>query len=130
MARADNQDSPLPTFFSATPLRPAGRSSAAAAERARAARLREVHKVLEAGVEVRLLAQRAHVAEVAVVHVRVHAEQALEDRAHHRPEVRREGLAVLLREHARVVQLRAARRTDFLAPHTATGARQQVCMRG
>jgi len=69
------------------------------------ARLREVRKVLEAGVQVRLLAQRAHVAEVAVVQVRVDAEQALEHRARDRPEVRREGLAVLLREHARVIHL-------------------------
>jgi hypothetical protein len=102
------------TANSATQLPAHGGARAAAP---RAARLRKVRKVLEAGVQVRLLAQRAHVAEVAVVQVRVDAEQALEHRAHHRPEVRREGLAVLLREHARVVHLRGAR-ARATSPHS------------
>lgn len=76
--------------------------------------LSEVHEVLEAGVEVRLLAQAAHVLEVRVVDVRVHSEQALEDDLDHVHEVRREVHAVLLREDRRVVQLR---HDDFALGH-------------
>lgn len=50
----------------------------------------DLHKedeVLEGGVEVRLLAQLHHLGEVLVVDVRVHAEQALQDRLGHRQEV-------------------------------------------
>ena len=54
--------------------------------------LGEVHEVLEAGVEVRLLAQAADLVEVGVVHVREHAEHALENGPHDVPEVPREGL--------------------------------------
>jgi hypothetical protein len=67
--------------------------------------LREVHEVLEAGVEMSLLPQGAHVLEVRVVHVRVHAEQPLEDGAHHLLEVVWEGSPVLLREDLGIVQL-------------------------
>ena len=69
------------------------------------AHLSEVHKVLEAGVEVGLLLQRADVLEVGVVDVRVHPEQALEDGADDVLEGRREGLPIVLREDAGVVHL-------------------------
>lgn len=78
------------------------------------AHLGKGHEVLEAGVEVRLLAQAAHVLEVRVVDVRVHPEQALEDDLDHVHEVRREVHAVLLREDRRVVQLRY---DDFALGH-------------
>lgn len=49
--------------------------------------LHEEDKVLEGGVEVRLLAQLHHLGEVLVVDVCVHAEQSLEDCLRHRQEV-------------------------------------------
>lgn len=52
--------------------------------------LHKEDEVLEGGVEVRLLAQLHHLGEVLVVDVRVHAEQALQDRLRHRQEVLRE----------------------------------------
>jgi hypothetical protein len=42
---------------------------------------------------------------MAVVDVRVHAEQPLEDGAHHLHKVGREGLAKLAREHRWVINL-------------------------
>ena len=44
----------------------------------REAHLCEVHEVLEAGVEVGLLIQRAHMLEMGVVDVGIHTEEALE----------------------------------------------------
>ena len=54
-----------------------------------------------------LLAEAADLVEVGVVHVREHAEDALEDRAHHVPEVPGEGLPEGLREDPWVVDLHA-----------------------
>ena len=76
--------------------------------------VREVHEVLEAGVQVRLGAQRDHHVPVRVIHVRVHAEQALEDRAHRVQEAVRERLVWALRED---LQRRARERPRW--PHSA-----------
>jgi hypothetical protein len=62
--------------------------------------------MLEAGVEVGLLPEGAHMLEVRVVHVGVHAEEALEDCAHHLLEVGGKGYSVLLREQRWIIQLR------------------------
>ena len=67
--------------------------------------LSEVHKMPEAGVQVRLLAKSAYALEVGVIDVRIHAEQALEDHSYHLHEIRRELGAVHLRENSRIVQL-------------------------
>ena len=56
----------------------------------RGAYLCEVHEVLEAGVEVGLLAQIAHVAKVGVVDVRIDTEETLEDGADHVLKIARE----------------------------------------
>ena len=61
--------------------------------------------MLEAGVQVGLLAQGTDAAEVRVVDVRVHPEEAFEDGLHHRREIGREGLPVPLREQPLVVYL-------------------------
>ena len=52
-----------------------------------------------------LLSQGADAAEVGVVDVRIHPEQAFEDGLDHRREIRRERLSVSLREQALVVYL-------------------------
>eukprot|EP00241_Pyramimonas_parkeae_P008885 CAMPEP_0114256954 /NCGR_PEP_ID=MMETSP0058-20121206/18457_1 /TAXON_ID=36894 /ORGANISM="Pyramimonas parkeae, CCMP726" /LENGTH=102 /DNA_ID=CAMNT_0001371613 /DNA_START=686 /DNA_END=990 /DNA_ORIENTATION=+ len=68
--------------------------------------LAEVHKVLEAGVEVGFFAEAAYLVEVRVVHVRVHAVEAFADGAHALDEVPGEGSPEPLRENRLVVQLR------------------------
>lgn len=59
----------------------------------------EYDEVLEAGVQVCLLAQAADLLEVAVVDVCIHTEQPLEDGAHNLHEVWREWLAELAWKH-------------------------------
>ena len=66
---------------------------------ASAADLDEDDEMLEARVEVCLLPQAADLLEVAVVYVGIHAEQPLEDGAHHIHEVGGKGLTELTREH-------------------------------
>lgn len=67
---------------------------------------REEDEVLEAGVQVGLLAQPAHLLKVRVVDVRIHAEQALEHSFGHVKEVGRKGLPELLRKDVGVINLR------------------------
>ena len=74
--------------------------------RAAGPRLRKVHEVLEARVEVRLLSQSAHALEVRVVNVRVHPEETLEDCPDYIQEVGRKLDAILLREDGGFVKLR------------------------
>lgn len=69
--------------------------------------LSEVHEMFEASVDVGLFPQTADAAEVGVVHVGVHSEEALENCAHHIAEVGGEGNAILLREDVGVIQLQS-----------------------
>ena len=76
--------------------------------------MHEVHVVLEARVEVRLLPERDGLLEVRVVDVRVDAEEAPQDGARDGGEVGREGCADGVRdvlEHFRVELVRAMQLT-------------------
>ena len=69
--------------------------------------LGEVHEMFETCVDVGLFPKAADAAEVGVVHVGVHSEEALENRAHHITEVGGKGNTILLREDVGVVQLQS-----------------------
>ena len=75
--------------------------------------LGEVHKMLEAGIQVGFLAQAANASEVCVINVCIHSEEALEHGAHHVNEVRREGDTVLLREDPSVIHLQTTSHKTF-----------------
>lgn len=78
------------------------------------AHLSEVHKMLEAGIQVGFLAQAANASEMCVVNVCVHSEEALEHGAHYVHEVWREGDAILLREDPGIIHLRITARKGCL----------------
>ena len=61
--------------------------------------------MLEAGVEVRLLMKAANGLEVRMVHVGIHAEQALENGADDIIEVGREGCSKSLGKHPGIINL-------------------------
>ena len=69
----------------------------------------KMHKMFEARVKVGLGPQRTDIPEMAMVHVTVDTEKALEDLAYYVQEVTGKGLSKLLREYFRVVE-------DFLGP--------------
>ena len=75
----------------------------------------EVHEVLEAGVQVGLLLERADVLEVGVVYVGIHPEEALEDCADDLLEAGREGLPIVLREDAGIVHLQCSSDSHAIA---------------
>lgn len=81
--------------------------------------LGEVHEMLEACIEVRLLPQTAYTPEVGMVNVRIHSEEPLEHGSHHIGEVWWKGDTILLWENPSVIHLQLAR----LNVHCAYGLR-------
>lgn len=71
--------------------------------------LGEIHEVLEACIEMRLLPQTAYTPEVGMVNVRIHSEEPLEHGSHHVGEVWWKGNAILLWENSSIIHLHLAR---------------------
>ena len=82
--------------------------------------LGEVHEMFKACVDVGLFPQAADAAEVGVVHVRVHSEEALKNCAHHIVEVGGKGNAILLREDVGVIQLQSIGAGRTVGEHCET----------
>ena len=77
--------------------------------------LGEVHEVLEACVQMRLLPKTANTPEVGMVNVCIHPKEPLEHGAHHICEVWWEGNTILLWENSGVIHLHLAQPVECFA---------------